>query len=97
VLCPFRQSDLGREVALPRARAEDHQVIWGQLHAIERRVIVLDDLADVQPEFLQRGVASSLFLKLGEADLPLWLTSAALAADLIQAALQWATQAEIVV
>lgn len=47
------------------------QIISRQVHAIERRVIILDDLADDQPELLQRGgVAAGLFLKLGEADLP---------------------------
>ena len=60
-------------------------------------MIILDDLADVQPELLQRRVAAGLFLKLGEADVPFRLASAVLAADLIQAAFQRATQAVMIV
>ena len=96
-LGPVRQADCRRYLCLRISGSEDHKIIARQLDPVEWRVIVLDDLTDVQTELFQGRIAAGFFLKLGEADLPLWLASAVLAADFIQPALKWATQAEIVV
>lgn len=95
VFCPFRQGDGWRERGLGRPRAEDDKVIVREFHAVEGCFVVFDDLPNVEPEFLERGVATSLFLQLGQPDMPLFLVAAVLPGDLINAPLKRTAQAKI--
>ncbi len=82
-LGPVGQGDCGRDLCFRIPRSENHKIIARQLDPVEGCMIIGDDLAKIEPEFLERGVAAGLFLKLGKADLPLRLAPAVFAADFI--------------
>lgn len=67
---PIRQGDCRRYLCLRSSGPEDHQIIARQFDLVEGRMIVGDDLAKVEPELLERGVAAGFSLKVGKADMP---------------------------
>jgi hypothetical protein len=83
---PVRQGDCGRDLCLRIPRPEDRKIICRQLDPVERRVIVGDDLAKVEPELFERGVAAGLSLQVGKADMPFWLVATVFSRDLVKAA-----------
>lgn len=87
VLRAFGQCDGWWQRGLDRMRAEGHQIVLGQFHAIEWRFAVLDNLANVEAEFFERRVAARLLLLLRQADMLFFLVAAVFASDLVQAAL----------
>ena len=93
---PFRQPDIRCQRGRNGPWPEDYQIVSRQLDLVERRAVIFDDLPQVQPELLERGVAACLVLKVCQPDLPLWLCAAVLPGNLIQAALQGAAKAEVV-
>lgn len=60
-------------------------------------MIVGDDLAKVEPEFLERGVAAGFSLKVGKADMPFWLVAAMFPRDFVETAFQRAAQTKVVI
>ena len=63
---PFWQPDIRCQRARSGPWPEDHQIISRQLDLVERRAVIFDDLPEVQPELLERGVAARLVLKVGQ-------------------------------
>src|SRR3989338_4991912 len=96
ILGPLRQPDIRSQRGRGGSWPEDYQIISRQLDLVERRAVIFDNLPQVQPELLEGGVAARLVLKVGQPDLPLWLRTAVLACNLIEAAFQGAAKAEVV-
>lgn len=95
VLGPFRKGER-RVTCRVRTRPEDDEVAVGQLQPVERGDVRRDDLAQVEAELLEGGVAAGLLLKPVQADVPAGLAAAVLAGDLVETPFQRAPQAEVV-